>query len=593
MLRAILLLAACACLWDIAAAGVLEIRCANVEAGRKVLIPSSAASLQDACQLRVEITPEQSGTYSFMLGLSALTEFIGREDIAGSYMGQPKVFALVNKSEEFADNNLYAIRSLVLDDIPLAGVRSALGARYGTVYLLAALDNGTHFVDSVSMAASFQPPDESGVDLKPVINEMDSWTKDYDGAVVVSSLSPRVPVRISVENLGSTPLAARTDPDALKVWVYVKRMMMAEHTFGSPLVPLTEEVAMHKGHMPAPGDAVISLANVFGQTEPGSPAIPAGSSIPLTLTELAISDMVCGDAVVFINVDPIGEMTDTNMTNNVVGIRVRSRCDSTGGRCFLYGMPTPGRTLVALHHDYMNQPSNMIEYRAVSGAIRPLHPFEMTATERVSLMHSVVLTHAVQAEVDRLQAIGSCDSADDAEPPTWGSSILGRLADSMANIRAPLLAVSTTGMNESEQLDMAALVVETVGQLLQQPGSLRTILSTIIHGEGDMRSPGMEGNRPGRGGGGYDGENGYPGYGGDGNFYGSGHYSGGSGYYSGGSGYYSGGSGYYSGSSGGYSDYSGSSGDYSDYSGSSGDYSDYSGSSGDYSDYSSGSGGLW
>lgn len=52
---------------------------------------------QDACQLEVLVTPFKEGDLQFLFGISALTQFISREDIDSSaYKGVPKVFKLVN-----------------------------------------------------------------------------------------------------------------------------------------------------------------------------------------------------------------------------------------------------------------------------------------------------------------------------------------------------------------------------------------------------------------------------------------------------------------------------------------------------------------
>ena len=58
----------------------------------------------------------------------------------------------------------------------------------------------------------------------------------------------------------------------------------------------------------------------------------ANSAVALTLTSLMIPDHMCGDGMILINADPLGEIADAQRNNNVVGIRVRVNCHGTATR---------------------------------------------------------------------------------------------------------------------------------------------------------------------------------------------------------------------------------------------------------------------
>ncbi|XP_043221870.1 uncharacterized protein LOC122381588 isoform X2 [Amphibalanus amphitrite] len=599
----------------------LKVWCNNVEEGEKLLIGRKNTTLQSACDLRAEITPAAVGSLVLAFAVQSLTDMGTSGSIHGTFLGVPKIYGLVNKTEEFTESNLFAIRSIELDDIPLSGMRAYLDGWCGTVYLLAALLNGSDTVDNTIITARMECPDETGVDLVPEVTADPSWRLDNYGALLFNPYETmNIPIRIAVRNNGSSALSARTDPDALRIWVYFKRNYLHSNNTIVPLNMSTFEL------MPSPGDVMISIDNIINRTRPGSPAIGAGSSVELTLTQLKLPEHQCGDGIIVISVDPLGEITDTQRGNNAVGIRVQSPCQADAGQCYVYGTPEPGVSLVALHHSYSSMPSNIIKLHAATAEIQRLPPaYMLTASQRLDMVKAVSLSHAIQAEANRLQDIGSCDGVSDLlyHGLSWEHSVLSRLSQGLVGAGEVISGVSAKSEFEYDQLRLLSTLASTIGQMLQQKGSLRTILSTIIHGDMSMFShiPGIGGTpNSHEGSGGYDGSFGGGGYPGGG--YPSGGYSGYPGgdswsfHTAGGSGSfdysspgprdydYSGGYDYSAGGSRGYDYYGSGSGYDYDYSGSGSgddysysiprDYEFYGSGSGDY-DYSysgSGSGGY-
>ena len=54
-------------------------------------------AVQDACQLRAEVTPMASGTLQLTYAILPLTDMLTPGTLEGSYMGQPKLYSLINK----------------------------------------------------------------------------------------------------------------------------------------------------------------------------------------------------------------------------------------------------------------------------------------------------------------------------------------------------------------------------------------------------------------------------------------------------------------------------------------------------------------
>ncbi|XP_043221872.1 uncharacterized protein LOC122381588 isoform X4 [Amphibalanus amphitrite] len=484
----------------------LKVWCNNVEEGEKLLIGRKNTTLQSACDLRAEITPAAVGSLVLAFAVQSLTDMGTSGSIHGTFLGVPKIYGLVNKTEEFTESNLFAIRSIELDDIPLSGMRAYLDGWCGTVYLLAALLNGSDTVDNTIITARMECPDETGVDLVPEVTADPSWRLDNYGALLFNPYETmNIPIRIAVRNNGSSALSARTDPDALRIWVYFKRNYLHSNNTIVPLNMSTFEL------MPSPGDVMISIDNIINRTRPGSPAIGAGSSVELTLTQLKLPEHQCGDGIIVISVDPLGEITDTQRGNNAVGIRVQSPCQADAGQCYVYGTPEPGVSLVALHHSYSSMPSNIIKLHAATAEIQRLPPaYMLTASQRLDMVKAVSLSHAIQAEANRLQDIGSCDGVSDLlyHGLSWEHSVLSRLSQGLVGAGEVISGVSAKSEFEYDQLRLLSTLASTIGQMLQQKGSLRTILSTIIHGDMSMFShiPGIGGTpNSHEGSGGYDG----------------------------------------------------------------------------------------
>ncbi|KAF0287868.1 hypothetical protein FJT64_013701 [Amphibalanus amphitrite] len=491
----------------------LKVWCNNVEDGEKLLIGRENTTLQSACDLRAEITPAAVGSLVLAFAVQSLTYWGTSGSIYGTFLGVPKIYGLVNKTEEFTESNLFAIRSIELDDIPLSGMRAYLDGWCGTVYLLAALLNGSDAVDKTTITAKMECPDETGVDLVPEVTADPSWRLDNYGSLLFNPYETmNIPIRIAVRNNGSSALSARTDPDALRIWVYFKRNYLHSNNTIVPLNMPTFEL------MPSPGDVMISIDNIINRTRPGSPAIEAGSSVELTLTQLKLPEHQCGDGIIVISVDPLGEITDTQRGNNAVGIRVQSPCQADAGQCYVYGTPEPGVSLVALHHSYSSMPSNIIKLRAATAEIQRLPPaYMLSASQRLDMVKAVSLSHAIQAEANRLQDIGSCDGVSDLlyHGLSWEHSVLNRLSQGLVGAGEVISGVSAKSEFEYDQLRLLSTLASTIGQMLQQKGSLRTILSTIIHGDMSMFShiPGIGGTpNSHEGSGGYDGSFGGGGY---------------------------------------------------------------------------------
>ena len=75
-------------------------------------------------------------------------------------------------------------------------------------------------------------------------------------------------------------------------------------------------------------------------------------------------------------------------------------------RCYSFDTPEAGVSLVALNHGYSHEPSSMIELRAASGAIRTVHHWSLSEQEWVDIVKAVGLSHAIQAETNRLEMMG-------------------------------------------------------------------------------------------------------------------------------------------------------------------------------------------
>ena len=76
-----------------------------------------------------------------------------------------------------------------------------------------------------------------------------------------------------------------------------------------------------------------------------------------------------------------------------------------GARCELYGLPASDSALVTLHHAYMQEPASVVEYSTRGGGVTRLEPHELEQ-RKAELIGAVMVTHAVNAEVERLQDIG-------------------------------------------------------------------------------------------------------------------------------------------------------------------------------------------
>ena len=79
--------------------------------------------------------------------------------------------------------------------------------------------------------------------------------------------------------------------------------------------------------------------------------------------------------------------------------------------------------MVALHHGYSQEPNSLIELRAASGAIRTLNIWSLSEQERVDIVKAVGLSHAIQAETNRLDKMGRsvCSSESTAVWEVWAN----------------------------------------------------------------------------------------------------------------------------------------------------------------------------